>query len=45
MCYVCSTDNTADIFTKPLDKVKFSMFRAMLGVAANSTELAALQQH
>ena len=26
------------------DKEKFSKFRAMLGVAANSTELAALQQ-
>ena len=44
LCFVPSADNTADIFTKPLDKEKFSKFRAMLGVAANSTELAALQQ-
>ena len=30
--HVPGVDNVADIFTKPLGKVKFSMFRDMLGL-------------
>src|SRR5260370_34312007 len=31
LCPVASTDNVADICTKPLGKVKFSLLRSMLG--------------
>jgi hypothetical protein len=32
-CNTC--ENVADIFTKPLGKIKFEMFREMLGVEFN----------
>ena len=32
-CNTCG--NTADIFTKPLGKIKFELFREMLGVEVN----------
>ena len=32
-CNIC--DNLADIFTKPLERVKFKLFRGMLGVQNN----------
>ena len=35
LMYCNTCENTADIFTKPLGKVKFELFRAMLGVAVN----------
>ena len=43
LCYVRSEDNTADIFTKPLDKIKFSKLRSQLGVAASVGDLVASQ--
>jgi hypothetical protein len=33
-CNTC--ENAADIFTKPLGKIKFELFREMLGVGVNS---------
>ena len=35
LMYFNTYENTADIFTKPLGKVKFELFREMLGVAVN----------
>jgi len=43
LCYVRSEHNTADIFTKPLDRIKFKQFRAQLGVAASAGDLIASQ--
>lgn len=33
--YYNTCDNVVDIFTKPLGKVKFQMFREMLGIHVN----------
>ena len=35
LIYCNTCENTIDIFTKPLGKVKFELFREMLGVAVN----------
>ena len=35
LMYCNTCENTADIFTKPLGKVKFELFREMLGAAVN----------
>jgi hypothetical protein len=33
--YCHSSENALDIFTKPLGKIKFELFREMLGVDVN----------
>jgi hypothetical protein len=35
LMYCSTSDNATDIFTKPLGKIKFEVFRAMLGVKVN----------
>jgi hypothetical protein len=35
LMYCNTCENTADIFTKPLGKIKFELFREMLGVEVN----------
>jgi hypothetical protein len=35
LMYCNTCENTVDIFTKPLGKIKFEMFRVMLGVEVN----------
>ena len=35
LVYCNTSENVADIFTKPLGKIKFELFREMLGVEVN----------
>ena len=35
LMYCNTSENVADIFTKPLGKIKFELFREMLGVEVN----------
>jgi hypothetical protein len=35
LMYCNTSENVADIFTKPLGKIKFELFREMLGVGVN----------
>ena len=35
LMYCNTCENTVDIFTKPLGKIKFELFREMLGVEVN----------
>jgi hypothetical protein len=35
LMYCNTSENAADIFTKPLGKIKFELFREMLGVEVN----------
>ena len=35
LVYCKTCDNVAEIFTKPLGKIKFEMFRQMLGIFVN----------
>jgi hypothetical protein len=35
LVYCNTSENAADIFTKPLGKIKFELFREMLGVEVN----------
>ena len=35
LMYLNTCETTADIFTKPLGKIKFELFREMLGVETN----------
>jgi len=35
LVYCNTCDNVADIFTKPLGKIKFEIFREMLGIFVN----------
>ena len=35
LMYCNTSENAADIFTKPLGKIKFELFREMLGVEFN----------
>jgi hypothetical protein len=35
LMYCNTNENVADIFTKPLGKIKFELFRGMLGVDVN----------
>jgi KUP system potassium uptake protein len=36
LMYCNTCENTADIFTKPLGKIKFEQFREMLGLEVNT---------
>ena len=44
LTFIPGKDNVADIFTKPLSKVKFSNFRAQLGLINDQGELNACQE-
>jgi len=42
--YCNSCDNGADIFTKPLGRIKFELFREMLGILVNPFPFSPLRE-